>query len=629
MAHRPSGSQSTYADPWLNLAKRAQVIPGYLPGFMQPSLRLEARLGTTEPDKAELGRFFLALGRLGYPDAPEVATNKATSSKFASSLRALLSAHLWLANALGLVMMTSGRWTGKAQPGAKIRFDLPCSPPQRVQVTQLFSGLIELMEQCRFASSPNLSPLEARIEQVLASETQPKNVPHFIREALRLDLPVRHLPLGIIQIGQGARSTWLDSSFTEDCSTSTSKLCRSKPATSAILRMGGLPVPDHAIASTVEEAVTIARRLGYPVVLKPDSLDGGTGVQAGLCSEDEVRSIFPKVAAHGRQVLVEKHAEGRDYRLVIFRGQLIAAIERQAGAVTGNGQLSVAELVSQRNDAGQPGPARLNRLELDDEALGLLRQAGLTLDHVPDEGETILLRRAANFARGGTARGVLDEVHPDNRDLAIQATHLLRLDLSGVDLIIPDIARSWRETGAAICEVNAQPHLGQPKPRNLFQLVLESLLPEGGRIPIVAIVGDQDAEKIAKYVIEKQDPDTKQIAIVASESDLEAAGRGPCIDRNIGAVIATVNHVNFLDKGFPFDKIDLVILAGNLIRGNNGEVISGQELPLSIAKILSEFGAPSIWTVETIDQSSSLTIDRQLSRSNIDAELLSWLAART
>lgn len=66
-----------------------------------------------------------------------------------------------------------------------------------------------------------------------------------------------------------------------------------------------IPLPDEGIASAVDEAVDLAGRIGYPVVLKivsPDILhktEAG-GVLTGISSADEVRSGFDSIIAHAQ-----------------------------------------------------------------------------------------------------------------------------------------------------------------------------------------------------------------------------------------------------------------------------------------------------------------------------------------
>lgn len=49
-----------------------------------------------------------------------------------------------------------------------------------------------------------------------------------------------------------------------------------------LFKQAGLPVPDGQVASNVQEAVTIAATIGYPVVLKAQVLVGGRGKAGGI-----------------------------------------------------------------------------------------------------------------------------------------------------------------------------------------------------------------------------------------------------------------------------------------------------------------------------------------------------------
>jgi cyanophycin synthetase len=72
-------------------------------------------------------------------------------------------------------------------------------------------------------------------------------------------------------------------------------------------------------------------------------------------------------------------------------------------------------------------------------------------------GEVVYLRSTGNLSTGGTAIDLTDAVHPDNREMAIRAVEAVGLDVGGVDFLTPDITRSYKEAGGAICEVNAAP----------------------------------------------------------------------------------------------------------------------------------------------------------------------------
>ncbi len=139
----------------------------------------------------------------------------------------------------------------------------------------------------------------------------------------------------------------------------------------------------------------------------------------------------------------------------------------------------------------------LTRLEIDHQAERLLEQAGLTLDSVLPEGQVFYLRSTGNLSTGGTAIDQTDAIHYDNRLMAERAVKAIGLDVGGVDFISPDVARSYKDVGGAIVEVNAAPgfrmHIAPTEgtPRDVAGPVIDMLFPPGtpARIPIAAITG--------------------------------------------------------------------------------------------------------------------------------------------
>ena len=59
------------------------------------------------------------------------------------------------------------------------------------------------------------------------------------------------------------------------------------------------------------------------------------------------------------------------------------------------------------------------------------------------------VKATANISTGGTARDVMDIIHPDNVWAAVRAARAIGLTIAGVDFISPDISTSWRDVAAA------------------------------------------------------------------------------------------------------------------------------------------------------------------------------------
>ncbi|MFO1059749.1 MAG: Mur ligase family protein [Dongiaceae bacterium] len=126
-------------------------------------------------------------------------------------------------------------------------------------------------------------------------------------------------------------------------------------------------------------------------------------------------------------------------------------------------------------------------------------------DGQPEPGR-VSPQRAAGLPGGGSALDATAAVHPETRAMLERAAAALRLGIAGIDLVIPDIARSWRETGAAVLGCDAvpglRPHwLGAPGV-DLAEPILRAHLPAGsdGRIPTCGITGTHGKTTTANMV---------------------------------------------------------------------------------------------------------------------------------
>ncbi|MCU1359902.1 MAG: cyanophycin synthetase, partial [Ilumatobacteraceae bacterium] len=224
-------------------------------------------------------------------------------------------------------------------------------------------------------------------------------------------------------------------------------------------------------------------------------------VSLGVTTDDAVRAAFHRADRHARRrpVLVEKQVDGRSFRLLVVGGRVVAIGERVVARVVGDGASTVRQLVDTVNADPRRGSAHerdLTRISLDDGAAEMLETQGLTEDDVPPYGRVVSLRPTAHMSTGGTSIDRTLDAHPDNIDAAEEATRVVGLITAGVDIVVTDISRSVRESGAII-EVNASPgfrmhtHPTFGDPQYVARPVIDLLFPPGtpSRIPIVAVTG--------------------------------------------------------------------------------------------------------------------------------------------
>jgi len=403
------------------------------------------------------------------------------------------------------------------------------------------------------------------------------NTLRFLKAAHTLGIPWNNVAENVFEFGYGIHLRWLDSSFTDQTSVIGARFARNKQLTANALRKAGLPVPQHFPVNSTDAAIKFAHRLGYPVVIKSMDKDRGMGVAANLKTSDEVQKAFHNARKFSKKILVEKHIEGQDYRLTVFNGKMIWAILRMPGGVVGNGKDTIASLVDTLND----NPLRdrhihspLKTLHLNDEAITLLAEAKLTESDVPKKGTFVRLRRTSNISTGGTPTAATN-VHPDNQRLAENAARALKLDLAGIDLIIPDISQSWLHTESAICEVNAQPQLGATTNAEIYAEILSSLVSNNGHIPVVLIIGEQSANQIAAQLRTLWQTTEKKIATafnqglwlndtqIGQEDTVLNTSKAALKTSTVEALITVTSAAELEKTGLAFDRCDVVIIADN------------------------------------------------------------------
>jgi cyanophycin synthetase len=304
----------------------------------------------------------------------------------------------------------------------------------------------------------------------------------------------------LVQLGYGKYQRRIQATITSETRHIAVEISCDKEMAHRIFEDLGLPVPRQRSARSAREAVRVAERIGFPVVLKPYDGNHGRGVCINLNSISEVEEAFEIASKVSRTVVVENYIKGFDHRLLVINGQLVAAAKRVPGHVIGDGRHTIAELVDIVNADPRRGIGHekvLTRLEWDHQTEDALKKAGLNRDTVLPEGELLYLRKTANLSTGGTAVDVTDIVHPDIRAMAIRAARAVGLDVCGVDFLCEDISQSYRTHGGGICEINAAPgfrmHV-QPSegtPRDAGGAVMDMLFPPGSpsSIPIAAITG--------------------------------------------------------------------------------------------------------------------------------------------
>ena len=359
-----------------------------------------------------------------------------------------------------------------------------------------------LARECLRGEETDVSATIARLREIYLEAHPRPTLMVMLAAARRRGLPVRRFPGDdVVQLGLGRNLRRLDATMTDFTSVIATDITSDKDRTKRILRRSGLPVPAGAVAKTADDALEIAEEMGFPVLLKPLDANDGRGISGRLDSADAVRAAYALAVAEHPQVVVERYAGGRDHRVLVVAGRVVAVTERIPAHVVGDGRRTIRELAEEENRDPRRDPlsprATLRPLPIDALTEAFLARDGRTLDTVPAAGETVHLRATANISTGGTAVDRTDEIHPRNAALCELAAGAVGLDVAGLDVLTPDISVPFAENGAVIIEVNASPGIRMHTdpdvgtPRDVPGAILDMLYPPGSEatIPVIAVTG--------------------------------------------------------------------------------------------------------------------------------------------
>ncbi|MEP0915676.1 cyanophycin synthetase [Leptolyngbya sp. DQ-M1] len=326
--------------------------------------------------------------------------------------------------------------------------------------------------------------------ETLVKEAESRNIPW-------MELGARSM----IQLGFGVHQKRIQATLSNQTGILGVELASDKEGTKQMLRSAGVPVPRGTVVNYLDELEDAIKDVGgYPIVIKPLNGNHGRGITINITNWEQAEAAYDAAKAVSRSVIVERFYQGRDHRVLVVNGKVVAVAERVPAHVVGNGRSTIQELIDETNRDPRRGTGHdnvLTKIELDRTSWELLEQKGYTLETVLPEGEICYLRATANLSTGGVAIDRTDDIHPENIWLAQRVVKIIGLDIAGIDVVTEDISKPLREMDGVIVEVNAAPgfrmHVSPSEgiPRNVAEPVIDMLFPQhtNGRVPIIAITG--------------------------------------------------------------------------------------------------------------------------------------------
>jgi D-alanine-D-alanine ligase-like ATP-grasp enzyme len=436
--------------------------------------------------------------------------------------------------------------------------------------------------------SAGLEAMEQALEGTLGQDALEVDGFWMAWHAHQRGLPMARMDFGVVEIGHGrSRRRFFGSLQGGDAVASVQ--ASNKLVIKRQLLRAGVPVPAYAVVENEEQALAVAQAMGWPVVLKPIDRSEGRGVTDNIWRPADLLRAYRQAREQTRKpLLMERHVEGDDHRLLVLDGEVIAAVGSRYVQVRGNGFQTLGQLIEQaRGACSDPEEAAL--FAANKESRRLIDAQGLSLEDVVESGRVVQLRRRRNaLPVGGSAVDELDDLHPELIQLAVRATTVLGVRLAGLDVISPDVSQPPLEAGAMVLELNPRPFLRtirfSTRPRDIERRVFEASYPPGsGSVPVVLLdgsgTGDRLLEMLEQHLHEQgllvgawsSEGNARlggeAVVWTAAEGSREAPGQLVLCDGRVEAALLNPTAQSWQKDGFPCSRCSIgVLLEGGPLR---------------------------------------------------------------
>lgn len=285
--------------------------------------------------------------------------------------------------------------------------------------------------------------------------------------------------------------SWIDRKFLGGCSNyntlATRKSCRSKKQAREMFSQNGIPHAKGEISFSPVTPFKFVKKYGFPVVIKPNVSGFSRGSYFPINTYVDLVKAIIYAKFWWPSSVVEQYLEGRNYRVVVVKDEIMSVIRRYPPFVIGDGISTIAELVERENEIRRKMGLYpvIYPIKKSSKIAGFLKKANLGFSSIPSNGEMVSLFNRISLAPGGVVE-TLDKkgIHTLNRDLFLKILPLFNANILGIDAIFEKgIEVPYTEQRVIFLEVNSRPYLkmhdypryGEKQDLHHFLNVLEDL----------------------------------------------------------------------------------------------------------------------------------------------------------
>jgi cyanophycin synthetase len=432
-------------------------------------------------------------------------------------------------------------------------------------------------------STYNLKDSMKKIKDILKVEEIGPSTLAVITEAKKRKIPVTKIgEESMFQLGYGKQGKMVEATISHNTSCIAVDIACDKLLTKRVLYNQCLPVAEGGMVRNGLDLLIKAERIGYPVVLKPRFGNQGKGVLVNIKNEKEAIRGYEVLSKNYNDIMIEKNVFGRDYRICVVDGKVMAVSERIPPYVIGDGIRTVKDLVDELNKdtiRGEDHEKPLTKVKSNDELKTYIGKKGYDFNTIVPKGKKLVLRENANLSTGGKAIDCTDAICRENIDICEMAAKSIGLDICGIDICCEDIGKPITKEGAII-EVNAAPGIrmhhypSEGKSRNVAGAIVDMMFKNTPKdIPVISVTGTNGkttTTRLISYVLGKLGNSVGMTTtsgiyinnkcIYKGDTTGYYSARTVLTNRDVEAAVLETARGGIIRKGLAYDLADVAVI---------------------------------------------------------------------
>ncbi len=261
--------------------------------------------------------------------------------------------------------------------------------------------------------------------------------------------------------------SWVEKKFLGGCSNynslSTRKSCRSKKQAREMFSKNGIPCARGEIFYGPVKPFRFVKKYGFPVVVKPNVSGFSRGSHFPISSYYDLLKAIVFVKIWWPSSVIEQYLEGKNYRVVVVKDEIMSVIRRYPPFIIGDGTLTIGELIDRENKMRfqmKLGPV-IHSIQKSFKIARFLKKKKLSFSSIPLKGKMVTLYNRISLAPGGIIEALDKEsMHELNRELFFKILPFFNANILGIDAIFEKgIDIPYTDQRVIFLEVNSRPYL--------------------------------------------------------------------------------------------------------------------------------------------------------------------------